>query len=227
MPEKYASNFTKGKGKNSMTFDFKKECKELYMPKNKPSILTVPNMNYIAVRGHGDPNDEDSDYKISISLLYGVAFTIKMTKKAGPHIDGYFDYVVPPLEGFWRQNGFQEIDYAHKENFSFISCIRLPDFVTSDIFDWAVSEATRKKQADFSRVEFMTINEGLCVHCMHTGTYYTEPKTTELMHSYIRERGYILDINYERLHHEIYISDPRKTAPEKLKTVLRHPIRPA
>lgn len=195
------------------------------MPKSKPSIVTVPSMNYIAIRGKGDPNTEDGEYKATIGLLYGIAFTIKMSKKGDHQIDGYFDYVVPPLEGFWWQNGVEGIDYAHKENFRFISVIRLPDFVTKADFDWAIAEATKKKKVDFSKVEFLTIDEGLCVQCMHVGSYDNEPKTVKIMHDYMREQGYTLDISDKRLHHEIYLSDARKVAPEKLKTVIRHPIR--
>ena len=154
-----------------MAFDFKKEYKEFYMPKNKPGIVTVPSMNYIAVRGQGDPNQEDGEYKQSIGLLYGIAFTIKMSKMGDHRIDGYFDYVVPPLEGFWWQDGIQGIDYAHKDAFQWISVIRLPDFVTADDFAWAVEEATRKKKTDFSKAEFLTYDEGLCVQCMHIGSY--------------------------------------------------------
>lgn len=208
-----------------MAFDYKKEYKEFYMPKNKPSIVTVPPMNYIAVRGKGDPNIEDGEYKSSIGLLYGIAFTIKMSKKGDHQIDGYFDYVVPPLEGFWWQEGIKGVDYKHKENFHFISVIRLPDFVTKKDFDWAVEEATKKKKMDFSAVEFLSIDEGSCVQCIHIGPYDDEPKTVELMHDYMHEQGYVLDINDKRLHHEIYLSDARRVAPEKLKTVIRHPIR--
>ena len=208
-----------------MTFDFKKEYKEFYLPKNKPGIVKIPPMNYIAVRGQGDPNVEDSEYKQSIGLLYGIAFTIKMSKKGDHKIDGYFDYVVPPLEGFWRQEGITGIDYAHKENFRFISVIRLPDFVTKEDFEWAVQEAERKKKTDFSKAEFWTYDEGLCVQCMHIGPYDDEPATVSLMHEYMEQQGYVLDISDQRLHHEIYLGDARKTAPEKLKTVIRHPIR--
>ena len=199
--------------------------KEFYLPKNTPGIVTVPEMNYIAVRGQGDPNAEDSEYKRSIELLYGVAYTIKMSRKGSRQIEGYFDYVVPPLEGFWWQEGVLGIDYARKESFRFISAIRLPDFVTKDDFNWAVESAARKKKTDFSAVEFMTYDEGLCVQCMHIGPYDNEPGTVALMHRYIEEQDYSLDINEIRLHHEIYLSDARRTAPEKLKTVIRHPIR--
>ena len=226
-----------------MAFDFKKEYKEFYMPKGTPSIVTVPKMNYIAVRGSGDPNEEDGDYKKAIGLLYAIAFTIKMSKKGDHKIDGYFDYVVPPLEGFWWQDdrysedtvmqaeqpGMQEkmqgIDYSRKADFHWISVIRLPDFVTENDFRWAVQEATVKKKQDFSNVEFLTVEEGLCVQCMHIGPYDDEPATVQLMHEYMEREGYELDITDERRHHEIYLSDARKTAPEKLRTVIRHPIR--
>lgn len=208
-----------------MAFDFKKEYKEFYMPKNKPVIITVPKMNYIAVRGKGNPNDEKGEYKNSIGLLYAIAFTIKMSYRGSHKIEGYFEYVVPPLEGFWWQEGGGEINYADKDGFNFISLIRLPDFVTKADFDWAVQEATNKKKADFSKVEFLTYDEGVCVQCMHIGSYDDEPATIESMHEYMQANGYELDISSTRFHHEIYLSDPRKCAAEKLKTVVRHPIR--
>ena len=208
-----------------MAFDFKKEYKEFYMPKNKPSILTVPPMNYIAVRGHGDPNQEGGEYKQAIGLLYGIAFTIKMSKKGNHQMKGYYDYVVPPLEGFWCQDGISGVDYAHKEDFNWISVIRLPDFVAKGDFDWAVEEATKKKKQDFSKVEFLNYDEGLCVQCMHIGSYDDEPATVQIMHEYMEAQGYDLDITDQRLHHEIYLSDARKVIPEKLKTVIRHPIK--
>lgn len=210
-----------------MAFDFKKEYREFYMPKDKPSIVTVPAMNYIAVRGEGDPNEEEGAYKQAIGLLYGIAFTIKMSRKGDHRIEGYFDYVVPPLEGFWWQDGVRGIDYAHKDQFKWISVIRLPDFVTKKDFDWAVAEAARKKKMDLSSAEFFTYDEGLCVQCMHIGSYDEEPATVEQMHWYMEQQGYALDITDRRLHHEIYLSDARKVAPEKLKTVIRHPIRRA
>lgn len=208
-----------------MAFDFKKEYKEFYLPKAKPELVTVPPMNYIALRGKGDPNEENGAYKQAIGLLYGVAYTIKMSKKGDHRIEGYFDFVVPPLEGFWQQEGTATIDYAHKENFEWVSVIRLPDFVTKADFDWAVREATIKKKQDFSTVEFLTIEEGLCVQCMHTGPYDNEPETVAAMDAFLAENGYATDITDTRWHHEIYLSDVRKTAPEKLKTVIRHPIK--
>lgn len=208
-----------------MAFDYKKEYKEFYMPKNKPTIVEVPTMNYIAIRGEGNPNEENSEYKQSIGLLYAIAFTIKMSKMGERHIEGYFDYVVPPLEGFWWQEGVDGIDYAHKEEFQFVSVIRLPDFVTKEDFDWAIQEATRKKKMDFSKVEFMTYTEGLCVQIMHVGAYDDEPASIALMDAYIEENGYVNDFSERRMHHEIYLSDVRRVAPERLKTVVRHPIR--
>ena len=208
-----------------MAFDYKKEYKEFYMPKGKPSIVTVPKVNYIAVRGRGDPNKEDGEYKAAIELLYAVAYTIKMSKHGDRQIEGYFDYVVPPLEGFWWQDGVDGVDYSHKEAFNWISAIRLPDFVTEEDFRWAVDEAAKKKKQDFSKAEFLTVEEGLCVQCMHIGSYDDEPATVSRMHEYMEQQGCILDLTDKRLHHEIYLSDARKTAPEKLKTVIRHPIK--
>ena len=208
-----------------MAFDYKKEYKEFYMPPKKPTIVDVPKMNYIAVRGQGNPNEEDGEYKKAIELLYGIAFTIKMSYKGTHKIEGYFQYVVPPLEGFWWQDNVIGIDYSQKEKFQWIAVIRLPDFVTKEEFGWAVEEATKKKKEDFSKVEYFTYKEGMCIQCMHIGSYDEEPLTVEKMHAYMEEQGYELDITEERLHHEIYLSDPRRTSEEKLKTVVRHPIK--
>lgn len=208
-----------------MAFDYKKEYKEYYMPKNKPSIIDIPEMHFIAVRGKGDPNAEDGEYKASIGLLYGIAFTIKMSKLGDHRIEGYFDYVVPPLEGFWWQEGTDGIDYSRKSDFQWISLIRLPDFVTEKDFEWALEEAERKKKTDFSKVEFLTYREGLCVQCMHLGSYDSEPETIRAMTEYAVKEGYEVDISKTRYHHEIYLSDARRVRPEKLKTVIRHPVR--
>lgn len=208
-----------------MAFDYKKEYKEFYLPKTTPEIISVPKMNYIAVHGTGDPNEEGGDYQTAIGLLYGIAYTIRMAKKGGHEIEGWFDYVVPPLEGFWSQSGIQGVDYSRKEDFRWTSVIRLPDFVKEADFRWALSEAAEKKRQDFSRVEFLTLKEGLTVQCMHIGSYDDEPATVELMHSYIEQKGYVPDFSDTRLHHEIYLSDPRRVAPQKRKTVIRHPIR--
>ena len=210
-----------------MAFDFKKEYKEFYLAKNKPQIVTVPPMNYIAVRGTGDPNEERGAYKAAIAVLYAVAYTIKMSKLGDHRIDGYYDFVVPPLEGFWWQDGVQGVDYTNKSSFHWISVIRLPDFVTQEDFDWAVAEATRKKKLDCSIAEFLTIDEGECVQIMHIGPYDDEPATVALMDQYLAANGYENDFSLTRMHHEIYLSDARKIAPEKWKTVIRHPVKKA
>lgn len=208
-----------------MAFDYKKEYKEFYLPGKKPQIVKVPKMNYIAVRGKGDPNEEGGDYKQSIGLLYGIAFTIKMSKKGNHEIQGYFDYVVPPLEGFWKQEGVKGVDYSRKEEFQWISVIRLPDFVRKGDVEWAVAEAGRKKKQDFSKVEFLTVEEGLCVQCMHVGPFYDEPATVEIMDRFIQENGYMKDFSDNRMHHEIYLSDARRVPAERLRTVIRHPVK--
>ncbi len=211
--------------KGNMAFDYKKEYKEFYLPKNKPQLVTMPSMNFIAVRGKGNPNQEDGAYKQSIGLIYAVAFTIKMSKLGSHQIKGYFDYVVPPLEGFWWQKNTKQIDYSRKEDFEWISMIRLPEFVTKEEFCWAVKEATAKKKMDFSKVEFFTYDEGLCVQCMHIGSYDDEPATIEKMDAFAYEQGYELDINASRYHHEIYLSDVRRGKTQNLKTVIRHPVK--
>lgn len=207
-----------------MAFDFKKEYKEFYMPKAKPSLVTVPPMNYAAVRGVGDPNEEGGAYKAAIGLLYGVAFTIKMSKMGDHRIEGYYDYVVPPLEGFWQQPGVDGFDCSRKSDFHWISVLRLPDFVTRTDFDWAVAEAALKKKQDFSAVEYLTLDEGLCVQMLHTGPFDDEPASVALMDAFIAENGYRNDFSDTRLHHEIYLSDARRVAPEKWRTVIRHPV---
>ena len=208
-----------------MAFDFKKAYKALYQPKNEPGIITVPPANYIAVRGEGDPNLEGGAYQQAISVLYAIAYTLKMSYKTDRRIDGFFEYVVPPLEGFWWQDGTDGIDYSNKSSFHWISVIRLPDFVTRQDFAWAVENAAKKKKLDCSAAECLTIEEGLCVQMLHLGTFDTEPETVAQMERYLEEHGYVTDISHDRLHHEIYLSDPRQTAPERWKTVIRHPIR--
>lgn len=208
-----------------MAFDFKKEYKKFYLPKDKPEIVTVPKANFIAVRGKGDPNEEGGAYQSALGVLYAVAYTLKMSYKTDYKIEGFFEYVVPPLEGFWWQDGVEGMDYSSKASFNWISVIRLPDFITKRDFDWGVETATKKKKLDCSSAEFLTIDEGLCVQIMHLGSYDDEPVTVALMDEYIRENGYENDITSSRLHHEIYLSDPRKSAPDKWKTVIRHPIK--
>ena len=208
-----------------MPFDFKKEYKEFYLPPAKPVIVTVPKANYIAFRGKGNPNDEGGAYQQAIGILYAVAYTLKMSYKTGHRIEGFYDYVVPPLEGFWWQEGVDGVDYSDKSTFCWISVIRLPDFITKADFDWAVKTATKKKKTDCSSAEFLTIDEGLCVQIMHNGPYDNEPASVALMDQYLAENGYQNDITATRLHHEIYLSDARKVAPENWKTVIRHPIK--
>ena len=208
-----------------MAFDYKKEYREFYLPPKTPGIVTVPAMNYLAVWGQGDPNEEDGAYKRALGLLYAVAFTIKMSKLGKHKLEGYFDYVVPPLEGLWWQDGIYGVDYTHKKDFQWISLIRLPEFVTKKVFDWAIREASEKKQQDFSPVEFLSWEEGLCVQCMHLGPYDDEPATVAAMEEYAKAQGYVEDFGGDRFHHEIYLSDVRRCKPERLKTVIRHPIR--
>lgn len=208
-----------------MPFDFKKEYKEFYMPKRVPGIVEVPPMNYVAVWGRGDPNEEGGAYQQAIGVLYAVAYTIKMSYKGNYKIEGFFEYVVPPLEGFWWQDGVQGVDYSNKSDFHWISAIRLPDFVSRADFEWAVEEAGRKKKMDCSKAEFLTVDEGLCVQMMHIGPYDSEPESVALMDQYLAQNGYQNDLSASRLHHEIYLSDPRKAAPEKWKTIIRHPVK--
>lgn len=208
-----------------MPIDFKKEYKELYMPKTKPSIVNVPKMNFIAVRGTGNPNEINGEYSQAVEMLYGIAYTLKMSYKSDYKIEGFYEYVVPPLEGFWWQEGIKGVDCSKKDEFQWISIIRLPDFITLENVAWAIEIATKKKKKDFSKVEFMTYDEGLCVQCMHIGAYDDELETVAIMEKFAVETGYAIDITDERMHHEIYISDPRKVDVTKLKTVIRHPIR--
>lgn len=210
-----------------MAFDFKKEYKEFYLPKSQPQIVNVPPANYIAVRGHGDPNAAGGAYQQAVSVLYAVAYTLKMSYKTDHKIAGFFEYVVPPLEGFWWQDNVDGVDYSRKSDFNWISVIRLPDFVTADDFRWAVETAAQKKKLDCSAAEFLSVNEGLCVQIMHVGPYDDEPQSVALLDEYLAANGYVNDMTAERLHHEIYLSDPRKTPPEKRRTVIRHPIRRA
>ena len=208
-----------------MPFDFKKEYKEFYLPKNKPQIVNVPKANYIAIRGQGNPNEEGGAYQKAIGILYALAYTLKMSYKTDYKIDGFYEYVVPPLEGFWWQDGICGVDYSKKDEFNWISIIRLPDFITRENFDWAVKTASEKKKIDCSKAEFLTIEEGLCVQIMHIGSFDDEPASLEKMDKYLEENGYEKDFSDTRLHHEIYLSDPRKSTPDKQKTVIRHPVK--
>ena len=208
-----------------MAFDFKKEYKEYYLPPRKPVLVEIPEMNFIAVSGKGDPNEESGKYSNAMNLLYGIAYTLKMSYKGDYKISGFFEYVVPPLEGFWWQDGTRGVDYSRKDEFQWISLIRLPDFVSEADFEWARAEAAVKKKADFSAAQFLTYDEGLCVQCMHIGSYDDEPATISAMADFANENGYVIDITENRYHHEIYLSDPRKTEISKLKTVVRHPVK--
>ncbi|NLL42986.1 MAG: transcriptional regulator [Firmicutes bacterium] len=207
-----------------MTFDFKKEYKQFYQPGTKPGIVQIPPMNFVAVRGAGDPNEENGAYQNSIPLLYAISYTLRMSYKGDYQIEGFFPYVVPPLEGFWWQEGVHGVDYARKEDFRWISAIRLPDFVSEADFAWAKEEAARKKKLDCSLAEFWSHEEGLCVQMMHLGPFADEPRTVAQMEQYLAEQGYETDFSDERMHHEIYLSDPRKVSPDKFKTVIRHPV---
>lgn len=207
-----------------MAFDFKKEYKEFYLPPRQPQILEIPEFRFVAVRGRGDPNAEDGEYTQALAVLYALAFTVKMSKMGGAVPAGYFDFVVPPLEGLWQQEGVQGIDYSRKELFRWVAMLRLPDFVAAETLDWAKAEALRKKGLDCSGAELFTLREGLCVQAMHLGPYDDEPATIRQMTDHARAAGYRMDYSAERLHHEIYLSDPRRTAPEKLKTVIRLPV---
>ena len=208
-----------------MAFDFKKEYKEFYLPKNKPELVTLPRMNYVAVRGKGDPNVAGGAYQQALGILYSVAYTLKMSYKTDYQIEGFFPYVVPPLEGFWWLEDGGGIDYARKDDFCWISAIRLPDFVTERDFQWAVETATQKKKLDCTPAEFWTVEEGLCVQMMHLGSYDDEPASLARMHAYLEEQGCQLDLSAQRLHHEIYLTDPHRVPPERRKTVLRLPVK--
>ena len=210
-----------------MAFDFKKEYREFYLPKDRPGIVTVPAANYIAVRGQGDPNEPGGAYRQAIGVLYAVAYTLKMSKKTDHRIEGFFDYVVPPLEGFWEQDGGGAIDYGNKAAFRWTSVLRLPDFVTRADLAWAVETASQRKKLDCTAAEFLTVDEGLCVQLLHLGPFDEEPASVARMDRYLAEHGYENDWESGRLHHEIYLSDARRVHPENWRTVIRHPIRPA
>ena len=208
-----------------MAFDFKKEYREFYLPPSRPELVTVPRWNYLAVRGEGDPNQADGDYQRAIGVLYAVAYTLKMSHKTDHRIEGFYDYVVPPLEGFWYQEGTMGVDYGRKGDFRWISVIRLPDFITREDLAWAVETASQKKKLDCSAAEFLTVEEGLCVQMLHLGPFDDEPASVARMDAYLAEQGYVNDWESGRLHHEIYLSDARRVPPEKWKTVIRHPVR--
>ena len=208
-----------------MAFDFKQAEKLLYRPGGTPAVVEVPRMRYLAVRGVGDPNEPGGAYQQAVSALYAVAYTLKMGGKKDHPMAGWFDYVVPPLEGFWWQTGADGCDYSRKADFRWTSVLRLPEFVTAEDVAWAAETAVRRKKTDCSAVELLTLEEGLCVQVLHTGSFDSEPATVARMDAWLAENGYENDFSEERQHHEIYLSDPRKTPPERRKTVLRHPVR--
>ena len=212
-----------------MAFDYKKEYKDLYQPKRMPVIVTVPAMRFVAVDGVGDPNEEGGDYAKAMQLLYGISFTIKMNKKSNnpdEHIDGYFDYTVPPLEGLWSmEKGVPGGDYTRKTDFYWTSMIRLPEFVTDEVFAWAkASFASKHPEVDINRAYLFDFDEGVVAQVMHKGPYDDEPATVTILDGYARSQGYGLDFSDTRRHHEIYLSDPRRAKPENLKTIIRHPV---
>lgn len=195
------------------------------MPGTAPEIVKVPCMSYVAVRGRGDPNEENGAYQKALGILYAVSYTIRMSHKSSRRMEGFFEYVVPPLEGFWQQECAKGLGSPDKAGFCWISVIRLPDFVSPADFQWAVAEAGQKKKLDCSPAELLTVDEGLCVQLLHRGSYDSEPESIARMNRYLAEHGFQSDLSESRLHHEIYLSNPKKAAPERLKTVLRHPIK--
>ncbi len=206
-----------------MTIDFKKTDKNLYLPKDKPMIIDVPEMLFIMIDGKGDPNNNQS-YNEAVEILYGLSYTIKMSIKKGINIPGFYDYVVPPLEGlWWIEEG--EFDLKFRDNWLWTSMIRQPEFVTQDVFQWAVDSFHKKKpDLQVERAKLKTFSEGLCVQMMHIGLYADEPVTLEIMKEFMYSNNLVDETGNKRKHHEIYLSDPNKTEPNSLKTVLRHPV---
>ncbi len=207
-----------------MAFDFKKEYKDLYMPKASPVIIDVPEMNYISVCGSGNPNDPAGEYQKALVMLYAVAYTLKMSYKTDYKIEGFFEYVVPPLESLWWTDNKDSDNFTDKSAFQWIALIRVPDFVNNEDVEWAKKEVLRKKDIDCSLLNFMSICEGVCAQIMHIGPYDEEPTSLAAIESFLHSNGFVKDINEKRRHHEIYLSDPRKCRPDKMKTVLRLPI---
>ncbi len=207
--------------------DYKKEYKDLYMPKNTPSIINVPKMIFIMVDGKGDPNTS-KEYENAMNVLYGLSYTIKMSKMGNNNIEGYFDYVVPPLEGFWdgEEGYFDGLNIMDKSKFIWTSMIRQSEFVTKEVYNWALEQLKKKKpELDYSNVKYEVLEEGICVQIMHIGSYDAERESIAKMNEYIEKNGYANDFENGRRHHEIYLGDPRKTKPENLKTVIRHPVK--
>jgi len=205
-------------------FDYKREYKDLYLPGTEPMPITVPDMTFLMVDGAGNPNDPDGEYRRAVELLYTLSYAVKMSKMGKFTPEGYFEYVVPPLEGLWwmADNSF---DFTRKDSFLWTSMIRQPAFVTQEVFMWACDEAKRKKGLDCAKARLAQFEEGFCVQCMHLGPYDAEPATAEKMRRYMEANGLADDTGLTRRHHEIYLNDPSKTAPEKCRTILRHPAR--
>lgn len=207
--------------------DYKKKYKDLYMPKTVPMVIDVPEIPFIMVDGMGDPNTS-KEYQEALEILYGLSFAIKMSKMNGTQPERYFDYVVPPLEGLWQgETGyFDGIQITDKSKFRWISMIRQPEFVTEQVFENAKKALKLKKpELDLSKAYYKAFGEGLCVQIMHIGAYDDEPLSVKKMNDYLKENGYENDFSETRLHHELYLNDPRRTSPDKLKTVIRHPIK--
>ena len=205
--------------------DYKKDYRDLYSPKTKPVIIDIPEMNFVAMEGRGNPNEEDGEYQKALGVLYGIQYTIKMSKKGDKIPNGYFDYVVPPLEGFWWLENNEEFSFNNKSEFCWLSIIRLPEFVDKKLFVWACNEVSKKKNIETKNAYFYKLKEGLCVQCMHIGSYDNEPETLKMMDEFIVNSNLKKDLSATRKHHEIYLSDPRKTDVSKMKTVLRIPVK--
>ena len=205
--------------------DYKKEYKDLYSPKNEPMKIDIPEITFVTIEGKGNPNDKDGEYKKALEIIYGIQYSIKMSKKGDFIPNGYFDYVVPPLEGLWWSDNEMKFPIKDKSKFCWISMIRLPEYVTKDVFEWACIEVNKKKKIDTKKAKYLKIKEGLCVQMMHIGSYDDEPKTIKIMEEFIVKNNFVNDIGSKRRHHEIYLSDPRKSEPNKMKTILRIPIK--
>jgi hypothetical protein len=206
--------------------EYVKAYPELYAPGTEPSLVDVPGMTFLMADGSGDPNDLEGEFTKAVELLYGIAYTIKMSPKAGSAPEGFFEYTMPPLEGlWWFGDGARDVLTADKRLYRWTAMIRQPEFVTPEFFQWAAGEVRRKKKLDTDRARLQRFTEGLCVQCMHIGPYAEEPATVERMHAYAEAQGLLGDLSDARKHHEIYLGDPRRAAPEKMRTVLRQPVR--
>ncbi len=205
--------------------DYKKQFKQLYQPKLVPSVVDVPQMKFIAIDGKGNPNDENGEYQSAVQTLYALSYAIKTMPKSGNTPSDYLEYVVPPLEGLWWLTDSDEFDYGSKSKFCWTSMIRQPEFVTEEVFRTSCEITAKKKQhLELGGARLVTVTEGLCVQCMHIGSFDDEPATLEKIKAFITEHGLQRDLSDTRRHHEIYLSDPRKVDAQKMKTVLRYPV---